>query len=247
LCPLILRHYYEVATIKDRFVAGVSGHGLIYNSKHPWHEIHVERSAPILKRADIEVVTIQDFGWQKETFAPTCELPDVTGVIYMDYRQYAYHSGRSMWVNDKPCLSFTYNFWIGFDSASGIAASINSASKNVKSPYAYSLIVVHAWSHGLDDVAAMVNMFNDNVRVVDPETFIRLYAQNVPHVDAYAMTFMRILVLYGQYIGIAIAVGVGVFIVKRIRKKRKGLKVESEPSVAGTIVPNDTIVSNDDK
>lgn len=226
LCPLLLRYYYQKASTLDRFVAGNSGHGLIYNAKSPWHAIHVNRSGPILERADIDVVVIQDFGWQRETFEPTCALPGVTGVIYNDYRQYALQSGKAMWVHDKPCISFTYNFWLGFDSASGMASSINTASKNINSPYAYSLIVVHAWSHQMDDVAEFVGMLGKDVRVVDPETFIQLYSRNVVHIDSYAISFVHFISLFGQYIGIVVAIGVGVFVIKKGIKIRKSKKLD---------------------
>ncbi len=221
LCPIILKYYYDTATEKDRFIAGVSGHGLIYNSKHPWHELHVNRSAPILNRSDIKVVSIQDFGWQKQTFEPTLNLEGVSGVIYMDYRQYAMHAGKSMWINQKPALSFTYNFWVGFDSASGIALSVNTASRNIRSPSAYSLIVVHAWSHGMDDIADLVSRFDSNVRVVDPETFIALYTENVPKIDTFAVNFVKFVTLYGQYVLIVVGISVAVIVTKRLIKSGK--------------------------
>jgi hypothetical protein len=234
LCPIILRHYYQQASPKDRFVAGVSGHGLIYNSKHPWEALHTNRSGPLLERADLKVVTIQDFGWQKATFAATADLSGVTGVIYMDYRQYALQSGKCMWVNDKPCISFTYNYWIGYDSTGGIASSVNTASKNIHSPYAYSLVVVHAWSYGMEDIARLVSSFDSDVRVVDPETFIALYAQNVPHVDSYAISLMHFITLFGQYFLIAFGIAIAIFIIKRgVKKLRKKQSKESDPVPPG--------------
>ena len=139
----------------------------------------------------------------------------------MDYRQYALQSGKAMWVNEKPCISFTYNYWKGFDSTSGIASSINWGSTNIKSPNAYSLIVVHAWSHGMDGVAELVGQFDANVRVVDPETFIQLYSDNVPHINSYAFVPMHFITLYGQYIGIGIAVAVVIVVFRRLRARWK--------------------------
>ena len=246
LCPIVLKYYYESASEKDRFVAGVSGHGLIYNAKHPWHEIHVNRSGPILNRSDIKVVTIQDFGWQKQTFEPTLNLPEVSGVIYMDYRQYALQAGKSMWINQKPAISFTYNFWLGFDSASGIALSVNTGSRNIRSASAYSSIVVHAWSHGMDDIAEMVSQFGSHVRVVDPETFIALYTQNVPKIDAFAFNIVKFVALYGQYVLIVVGISIAVIMTKRLIKSGKlnlKLKFKRKPvQIEKTIdqSPNET-------
>ncbi len=194
---------------------------MIYNSKHPWHELHVNRSGPLLNRSDLKVVTIQDFGWQKQTFEPTLNLDEVSGVIYMDYRQYAMQAGKSMWINGKPAISFTYNFWKGFDSASGIALSVNTASRNIRSPSAYSLIVVHAWSYGMDDIADLVSQFNSHVRVVDPETFIALYTANVPKIDTFAVNFVKFVTLFGQYVLIIVGISLAVIITKRLIKSGK--------------------------
>ncbi|MHA1819201.1 MAG: GxGYxYP domain-containing protein [Promethearchaeota archaeon] len=246
LAPLIMRYYYHEATINDRFIAGNSGHGLIYVSRDPWQEIHINRSGPVLERADIKVVMIQDFGWQKESFEATCNLNQTTGVIYNDYRQYAMQAGKTMWVNDKPCISFTFNFWVGFDSATGIAMSVNTASRNVHDPAAYSLIVVHAWSHGLDDVYDLVNSFDSHVRVVDPETFIQLYSENVPHKDSNVFLFMHYLTLFGQYAIIVAIIGVSIVLIKKgveklkpkIAKKIKSLRKNNA---------NSAMLSNEDQ
>ncbi|MHA1339245.1 MAG: GxGYxYP domain-containing protein [Promethearchaeota archaeon] len=224
LAPLIMRYYYEKASINDRFIAGNSGHGLFYVSRNPWEELHINRSKAVLNRSDINVIMIQDFGWQRETFEATCGLNETIGVVYNDYQQYALHSGKTMWINDKPCISFTYNFWVGFDSATGIALSINSGSRNVHDPAAYSLIVVHAWSHDLTDVYNLVNSFKPDVRVVDPETFIKIYSANVEHVDSNVFLIMHFFTLFGQYFLIAGLIGVSIVFIKKGIKKIKTLR-----------------------
>ncbi len=224
LCPIILRHYYQEATPLDRFVAGNSGHGLIYNSKHPWHELHVNRSAGILDRADIDVVVIQDFGWQRETFEPTLKLPGITGVIYNDYRQYALQTGKSMWVDDKPAISFTYNFWNLFDTADEIAYFVNTRSRDITSPSAYTLVVVHAWSYNMNDIHGMVQKFNDDVRVVDPETFIALYTGNVPHVDSGLNDVLHLITVYGPYVALGAAIAAPFIAWNYLYQRKKKLR-----------------------
>lgn len=185
LCPIILKYYYNSATTNDRFIAGVAGHGVSYLSHNPFNLIHTERSNAILEKADVKIVTLQDFGWDTILFNSSTKIPSVKGIIYTDYGDYNAYSGNIQWINEKPCVSFTYNFWKGYpeDSAHGIANSINSASRNVNDSAAYSIINVHAWSYTLDDVAELVDLFADDVRIIDPETYFQLLSINVPHTD----------------------------------------------------------------
>ncbi|NMC05276.1 MAG: hypothetical protein GYA24_08700 [Candidatus Lokiarchaeota archaeon] len=238
LAPLIMRHYYQEASPLDRFVAGNSGHGLIYNSKHPWHELHVNRSAAILERADLDVVVIQDFGWQKATFEPTLNIPGVKGVIYNDYTQYALQSGKSLWVNDKPAISFTYNFWALFDTADEISLFVNTGSTAVHTPNAYTLIVVHAWSYNMNDVYNLVQRFGNNVRVVDPDTFLTLYTMNVAHMDSEVFNIWHFISLYGPYIALAGGIAMVFITWNYLYQRRKKRAVAAMAKASDALAPD---------
>ena len=217
LAPLILRDYYNNASSGDRFVAGNSGNGVLYPTRCHWTDIHMNRSAGLFARADITSMVIQDWGWHKESFEAAAKLEGIHGIFYNDYQIYDLQSGKIMWLNEKPAISMTYNYWItAGQEASVISRKINRASRNINSFNAYSVIVVHAWSHGMDDISNMVDNFEDDVRVVDPDSFLELLSSNIVHRDINFGKITKIFITIGSLV----AVSVSLVIIRVIRKKR---------------------------
>ena len=72
----------------------------------------------------------------------------------------------------------------------------------------------------MNDIANMVNLFGDDVRVVDPETFILLYTQNVAHVDYTLLSPLHFFTLFGPYIVIGVGIFAGYYLVKWLVKKK---------------------------
>ena len=70
----------------------------------------------------------------------------------------------------------------------GLAHLIEETSigyTSIKDPNSYTFVYVHVWSNTMDNVNDVVNKLNKNskVRIVSPDTFIKLIINNVPHVD----------------------------------------------------------------
>ncbi|TFG19962.1 MAG: hypothetical protein EU530_04695 [Promethearchaeota archaeon] len=217
LAPLILREYYNNASSGDRFVAGNSGNGVLYPTRCHWTNIHMNRSTGLFERADITSVVIQDWGWHEKSFQDVAQLEGIQGIFYNDYQLYDLQSGKIMWVNDKPAISMTYNYWItAGQEANVISRKINRASRNINSFNAYSVIVVHAWSHDLDDISNMVSNFEDDVRVVDPDSFLELLSNNIVHRNINFGKITKIFIIIGSIV----AVSVSLVIIRIIRKKR---------------------------
>ena len=203
--------------VADAVVRKCSNNGVLYPARCHWTDTHMNRSAGIFARADITSMVIQDWGWHKESFQAAAQLEGIHGIFYNDYQLYDLQSGNIMWINDKPAMSMTYNYWItAGQEANVISNRINRASRNINSFNAYSVIVVHAWSHGLDDISNMVNNFDDDVRVVDPDSFLELLSTNIPHRNINFSKITKIFITIGS----VVAVSVSLVIVRIIRKKK---------------------------
>ena len=94
----------------------------------------------------------------------------------------------------------------------------------------------------LDEVSELVESLNDNVRVVDPESFIQLYSANLEHKNTFALRFRiyeGVWIVFGL-IGLAIAV----VVYKKWKAKKQATektdRLESETS------PSDTELNNID-
>jgi len=71
--------------------------------------------------------------------------------------------------------------WDGFDTPSSIATKLNNLSTDINSADGYSLIPVHIWSNGVDEIVECAELLDENVRVVTPDEFVSLIKQNVQH------------------------------------------------------------------
>ena len=93
------------------------------------------------------------------------------------------------WSNNKPIISCRDLLWSGLEDEdqliTNIYTKINSGYTNIKDPNSYTFVYVHVWSNTMDNVNNVVNKLNKNskVRIVSPDTFIKLIINNVPHVD----------------------------------------------------------------
>src|SRR3712207_9365280 len=60
---------------------------------------------------------------------------------------------------------------------------IEKGYTNVKDPNAYTFVYVHAWSKDMNSIKNVVDKLNKNskVRVVSPDSFMKLIKENIPH------------------------------------------------------------------
>ena len=99
------------------------------------------------------------------------------------------YAGKIIWSNNKPIISCRDLLWGGLEDENQLITNINtridSGYTNIKDPNSYTFVYVHVWSNTMDNVNNVVNKLNNNskVRIVSPDTFIKLIINNVPHVD----------------------------------------------------------------
>ncbi len=188
LAPSVLRWYYDNAARgqhRDRFVAGPSGGGYLYPSSYPSAELdlHTERLARSMGRADLAVSQILDFDSFDDTSLWSAYLRhrQIEGLIYLEYSRYDTHKGRVVWANDKPVISARTMLWDGLDGAdeASVTAELNAAGRDPRTAAGYSIVMWHAWSKSLDNVRAVVDNLAPHVRVVTPDTLVRLVARHV--------------------------------------------------------------------
>jgi hypothetical protein len=65
----------------------------------------------------------------------------------------------------------------GADEAS-VIAELNNATRNPGSTEGYSIVLWHAWSKSLDDVMTVVDGLAPHVKVVPPDTLVKMVARN---------------------------------------------------------------------
>lgn len=197
LSPAGLEMWYKDAAAGDVFV-GYCGLGYFYPSTAPAMEVHTQRLSEFMDRADLRTLLLidrllpeknLDSGYY-ETAKWFTRLPQIRGLFYLEYIQYAPHGGRIFWFDDKPMITARFDFrQEAFYPAvrstpKDLADSINQLPKNPASPDGYTFVTVHAWSKGLDDVYQTIQLLDKNVRVVNAEQFVELVRQNLNPLSA---------------------------------------------------------------
>jgi hypothetical protein len=183
LAPSVMRWYYDQAS-RDRFVVGPSGGGYMYPSRYPRTALdqHTASLARSMERADLSVVQIIDFDSFPDAglWSTYLKRPQIDGLIYLEYSRYDAHKGEVIWANGKPVISARTMLWDGLPGAdeASVIAELNNATRNPGSTEGYSVVLWHAWSKTLDDVMTVVDGLAPHVKVVPPDTLVKMVARN---------------------------------------------------------------------
>lgn len=186
---------YDTMTERDEFIMQLSGLGYTFPSK--WKkEVRLEMAkelAGYMRRSDFQYAEILDAGGFEESVLEDFTAQDgIEGLFYIDYANYAGHSGRIIWTNGKPTVAARYRLWGGLEDGSidMISRRINRATTDPTKEGAYSFIIAHAWS-GMTDgkfgeggstmeaIAALIESFDEDVEVVTPSEFMRRIKANL--------------------------------------------------------------------
>ncbi|MGL1891395.1 MAG: GxGYxYP family putative glycoside hydrolase [Spirochaetaceae bacterium] len=186
VAPTILNRYYEEASM-DHFVVGPSGSGYLYPSDYSPEalSIHTERLNKRMGQADLGVVEIIDFGsFKKNSIWDTyTKQENIDALFYLEYSNHKYHKGKIRWSNNKPIITPREMLWEGLRGCNeeSVIKSLNKNDKDPTSGKGYSLVLVHAWSNGLDNIQNVIDGLDSNVKVVTPDELVRLVSENVIH------------------------------------------------------------------
>ena len=187
LGPTVMRWWYDHATKQDGFIGYSSGLDYFYPSHYPALDQHLSVLDRYLVKADLNALCILDSLWPKDmTYAnyreigeQYAEMHSLRGFFYADVNgNYARYHGKILWFNGKPMVTCRYTLWNESQykgiSSTGLelANSINSLPANPSSESGYSFVIVHAWTHGMNEVGTCVNNLHPNVRVVTPVELI---------------------------------------------------------------------------
>lgn len=196
LAPTVFNKYYSSASsskYSDNFVVSASGNGYMYPSKFPYEKLsnYTNRLNDYMSKVDQNYVLILDDEafYKKDLWDKYTCNSNIDALLYLNYDINNAYKGKIIWSNDKPVISCRDLLWGGLEDEneliSNINNRINSGYTNIKDPNLYTFVYVHVWSNTMDNVNDAINKLNKNpkVKIVTPDTFIKLIRNNVPHVD----------------------------------------------------------------
>lgn len=200
MAPNIQKWYYKEATNNDDFIAAVSGVGYVNPALMPAESLkkYTQITADYMRQNDIATtVLLMDTPEEmlidpEETQINT--LFDITkdfaehkaikggflyyGNLYCPVRT----PGAVFWNYGKPFVAIRETLWGQGEKSQAMekmAYRINHYTKDATKVEGYTAINVQYWEYSIDDVAKMVEMFDDDVVVVTPREFVDIMSRNV--------------------------------------------------------------------
>ncbi|MDP2955566.1 MAG: hypothetical protein Q8N53_04025, partial [Longimicrobiales bacterium] len=182
LAPTVLRWLYAQATPQDTFLAGPSGRGYFYPSEHPDLAAEAERLDKALAHSGLDAVFIIDIaleGFSPEVLGPYARQPSVAGGFWAWYGDYAARRGETLVVEGKSFVAVRFNLWEGFHDPASLARAINALPADPFSPQGYTVVAVHPWSMGLEEVRDTIDLLAPHVAVVGPNELLGLVREHL--------------------------------------------------------------------
>jgi hypothetical protein len=111
------------------------------------------------------------------------------GILQLDPDNYAGGGGRVYFSDDKPFVTVGFSLWHPSGNESEVtnewlaeqAAIINAKPADIKTINGYTVINVHPWTVGPDDLAYFVSQLDDGVEVIPVDELLAAVDQNIPH------------------------------------------------------------------
>lgn len=192
LAPTVFNKYYEDASSSnytDNYVVAPSGNGYMYPSKFPFNKLisYTKKLNDYMAKVDQHLVLILDDEafYKKDLWDKYTCNSNIDGILYLNYDINNAYKGEIIWSNDKPVISCRDLLWGGLEDQNELITNINNridlGYTNIKNPNTYTFVYVHVWSNTMDNVNYVVNKLNKNpkVRIVTPDTFVKLIKNNI--------------------------------------------------------------------
>lgn len=191
---------------EDAFITGPSGAGYARISKMSPNEVRAysDLTAATMLKSGISTMTLLDeinteidYASYANKLGYFARYDNIKGgILQIDPDNYTggYGGGRGrvFFANDKPFVSVGFSLWHPSGDASQVtqewlkaqADIINTYPADTKSINGYTVINIHPWTVGPDDLAYFVSQLDDGIEFITADELIAAVAQNVPHKNA---------------------------------------------------------------
>ncbi len=181
------------------FITGPSGGGYtrIMNMNSKELEAFSDQTASVMLESGLGIMTLLD-EIKYDTFDSSMQkrlgyfsrYDNIKGgILQLDPNNYAGGGGRVYFSDDKPFVTVGFSLWHPSGNADEVsnewlaeqAAIINAKSADIKTINGYTVINVHPWTVGPDDLAYFVSQLDDGVEVIAVDELLVAVEQNIPH------------------------------------------------------------------
>lgn len=181
------------------FITGPTGGGYARISKMSSEELEAfsDYTASVMLESGLGIMTLLDEikgvnfdADMQKRLAYFSRYDNISGgILQLDPDRYSGGDGRVYFSNDKPFVSVGFSLWHPSGDANEVnnewlaeqAKIINAKPADISTINGYTVINVHPWTVGPDDLAYFVSQLDDGVEVVGIDELLAAVEQNIPH------------------------------------------------------------------
>ncbi|MBQ6898549.1 MAG: hypothetical protein IJN70_06150 [Clostridia bacterium] len=209
-CPLLteisevdIKRTLDIAD-NTAFITGPTGGGYsrIMHMGSDELEAFSDYTAAVMKESGIGIMTLLDtikgneksfFKSMEKRLSYFSRYDNIEGgILQLDPDNYSGGKGRVMFLNDKPFICVGFSLWYPSGNAEEVtedwlieqAAIINGKSADINSINGYTVINVHPWTVGPDDLQIFVDNLGENIEVITIDKLLAAVKENIPHETA---------------------------------------------------------------
>jgi len=181
------------------FITGPSGGGYARVSKMNSEELEAfsDYSASLMLESGLNIITFLDeskgrnfdnsFEKRLSYFSRYDNIEG--GIIQLDPDRYSSGKGKVFFSNDKPFVTVGFSLWYPSGNPDDVtkewlkeqADIINAKKADLSSINGYTVINIHPWTIGTDDLQYFISQLDDNIEIIGIDELLSAVKQNIPH------------------------------------------------------------------
>lgn len=181
------------------FITGPSGGGYARITKMNSKELEAysDYTASAMLKSGLNIITFLDeeegIGFDKniqKRLSYFSRYDNIEGgILQLDPDRYSAGGGKVYFSNDKPFVTVGFSLWHPSGNADEVtnewlkeqADIINGKKADINSINGYTVINIHPWTVGTDDLQYFISQLDDNIEVIGINELLSAVKQNIPH------------------------------------------------------------------
>lgn len=158
-------------------IAAPSGWAYVFPEALPSCKAYVEKTTMEMESMGLTILNVIGNDPYCPCIDSLLQHETIEGLVFYYYENYSKGEGMIEFRYGKPVVYGYSNLWGGFNTPSQLARRLNRLARSEEGP-SFSLIPVHVWSYGKEDVEQCINKLNESTEVVTVSQLFDLVRQN---------------------------------------------------------------------
>ena len=158
-------------------IAAPSGWAYVFPEALPSCEAYVEKTVEEMESMGLTILNVIGNDPDCPCLDSLLQHETIEGLVFYWYENYSKGEGKIEFRFGKPVVHGYSNLWGGFNTPSQLARRLNRLARSDEGS-SFSLIPVHVWSYGKEDVEQCINKLNESTEVVTVSQLFNLIRQD---------------------------------------------------------------------